>query len=161
MTATRIAAAVGFALALGACASAPATRVEGPVPSPRYSPEEVVRIQVDALRDNDGDDRGIAIVFRFASPATRSATGPLPRFAAMIRSPIYQPMLNHLSAVYDDTQVVGDLARQQVAIATRDGRVFVYAFILRRQTEGRYAGCWMTEGVAAVSVIRLPHGEPA
>ncbi len=160
MTARRIAAAV-WIVVLAGCASAPARRVEGPVPSPRYSPEEVVRIQVDALRNNDDDDRGIEIVFRFASPANRSATGPLPRFAAMIRGPVYHPMLNHLSAVYDDMQVAGDLAMQQVAIASRDERVFVYAFILRRQKEGPYTGCWMTEGVTVVNVLRLPHGEPA
>ena len=88
---------------------------------------------MDALRNNADDDRGIEIVFRFASPANRSATGPLPRFTAMIRGPVFQPMLNHLSAVYDDVELVGDLARQQVAIATRDGWVVVYAFVLRRQ----------------------------
>ena len=148
-------------VALAGCASAPEPRGSGPEPSPRSSPADVVRIQVDALRENGEDDRGIEIVFRFASPANRSATGPLPRFAAMIRGPLFYPMLNHVSALYDDVEVSGELARQQVAVATRDGWVVVYTFLLRRQSEGVYTGCWMTEGVTAVNAFRLPHGTAA
>lgn len=161
MTGRMSAVAALIVAVLAGCRSAPVPQAAGPEPSPRFSPADVVRIQVDALKENGEGDQGIEIVFRFASPANRSVTGPLPRFAAMIRSPLYQPMVNHLAARYDDVEVSGELARQQVAIATRDGWVVVYVFLLRRQTEGAYAGCWMTEGVTAVNAFRLPQGRTA
>ena len=55
------------------------------VPDPALSPGDVVRIQLEALRRNDEQDRGIAVAFRFASPANRTNTGPLSRFIAMIK----------------------------------------------------------------------------
>jgi hypothetical protein len=152
------AAALSILLVSG-CASTRG-RAEGPDPSPRYSPAEVVRIVVQALQGNDAEDRGIATVFRFASPENRSVTGPLPRFAAMIRSPLYQAMLNHVSAFYDDMEVAGDLARQQVAFATPTGWAVTYVFLLKRQEAGEYAGCWMTERVTVVNIVRLPQGRP-
>ncbi len=147
-------------LAAAGCASLQG-KGGGPDPSPRYSPAEVVRIVVEALRENDAEDRGIAVVFRFASPENRSATGPFSRFAAMIRGPLFEPMLNHVSAFYDDIEVAGELARQQVAVATPGGWVVIYSFLLRRQPSGEYAGCWMTEGVTVVNAARLPQGRPA
>ena len=57
---------------------------EALAPRPELSPEEVIRIQLEALRHNDEQDRGIEVAFRFASPANRASTGPLPRFIRMI-----------------------------------------------------------------------------
>jgi hypothetical protein len=37
------------------------------VPAPDLTPDEVVRIQLNALRRNDVANRGIAVAFRFAS----------------------------------------------------------------------------------------------
>ena len=44
-------------------------RLTDRLPTPELSPEEVVQIQMDAFRNNDVEDRGIEIAFRFASPA--------------------------------------------------------------------------------------------
>ena len=71
-------------LAATLLASAPAASAdplaEDLVPDPALTPEQVVRIQLEALRNNDAGDRGIAVAFRFASPGNRQNTGPLPRF---------------------------------------------------------------------------------
>ena len=48
-------------------------------PSAEHAPQEVVRIQMEALRYNDEKNRGIEIAFRFASPSNKADTGPLPR----------------------------------------------------------------------------------
>ena len=68
-------------------ASAPGAQPVGPDPSPDLSPEDVVRIQVEALQRNDepSPDAGIEAAFRFASPSNRRATGPLGRFSEMVR----------------------------------------------------------------------------
>ena len=54
-------------------------------PNPNLTPEDVIRIQVEALQNNDSQDTGIEITFRFASPANRQLTGPLNRFKRMVR----------------------------------------------------------------------------
>lgn len=53
-----------------------------PDPSPDLSPDQVVRIQLDAMARNDepAPDSGIATAFKFASPENQAQTGPLDRF---------------------------------------------------------------------------------
>ena len=62
---------------------------DAPVPKPELTPEQVVEIQVEALRKNDvpTPDAGIATTFRFASPGNRKVTGPLERFAPIVKAP--------------------------------------------------------------------------
>lgn len=121
----------------------------GPVPSPALAPDEVVRIQIEALRANDADDRGIAIAFRFASPANKRSTGPLPRFIHMIKAGPYRLMLEYDHASYGEVQVRGDRAAQRVTLTGR-GRVRSYVFLLERQAQPPCMGCWMTEAVMVV-----------
>ena len=68
-------------------------------PAPSFGPAEVTQIQLDALRTNTLINEGIALTFRFASPANRQVTGPLPRFVKMLRSPPYDRLLNHREVV--------------------------------------------------------------
>ena len=53
-------------------------------PDPSLSPQDVVSIQIEALRNNDTpyENRGIEVTFNFASPANKRITGPLERFTA-------------------------------------------------------------------------------
>lgn len=125
------------------------TSGQGPDPSPDLSPEEVVRIQVEALQRNDEPtpDAGIEAAFRFASPSNRQATGPLARFSRMIRGG-YSDMLGFVRAEYGAIRVDGRQAVQPVTLVQADGRRVTYVFGLSRQQGGPYDGCWMTDGVA-------------
>lgn len=135
--------ASGLAAAKGKSLEAP-----GPTPSPQYSPRQVVEIQLNALQrlDEPEKDAGIATVFRFASPENRSQTGPLPRFAQMLREG-YPEMLNHRSHNLSPPVVQGDEALQPVELTSRGGRILRYVFVLRQQLDGPYKDCWMTDGV--------------
>ena len=117
-----------------------------PSPSPDLTPRQVVRAQLDALRRNDDPepDAGIATAFGFASAANRAVTGPLPRFATMLRNPLYRPMLGHASADFGPVQVDGDVARVQVVLIGNEGRVAAYDFTLSKDED---TGCWLTDGV--------------
>ena len=142
LTSVLIVAAVIVAASLGA---------PDPEPSPDLSPAEVVRIQVEALgrADLGGAEPGeIAVAWRFASPANQSATGPLDRFAEMVRGPVYAPLLDHERASYGPVMVEGDQAAQGVTLTLADGRRAAFVFVLRRQSGGAFDGCWMTEAVA-------------
>lgn len=116
------------------------------VPKPGLSPDQVVQIQLNALRHNDERNRGIEVAFRFASPGNKLQTGPLPRFISMIRQGPYRLMLAYDNVSYHTVEVVEDMARQRVTLIGA-GRVVDYEFYLSRQAEGECAGCWMTDAV--------------
>jgi hypothetical protein len=125
-----------------------------PSPTPSYSPEEVIRIQIEALASNDDpyEDAGIEVAFRFASPANKVTTGPLDRFVRMVRNPVYSPMLNHKAARYGHLRVRGNQAAQPVILTTATGEHVGYFFILSKQSGGPYDGCWMTDSVIRFEV---------
>jgi hypothetical protein len=127
-----------------------------PQPRPDLSPDEVIRIQLDALRDNDkSTDEGIATAFNFASPGNKVYTGPLSRFKQIVRNPVYNVMINHKRAVYESVVVSGNVAQQRVLIVGEESQTVIYTFTLSRQREARYRDCWMTDGVSIDAMFWL------
>ena len=65
-----------------------ATHLPQTEPDPSLSPQDVVSIQIEALRNNDIPyaDRGIEVTFNFTSPANKRVTGPLERFKEIVRN---------------------------------------------------------------------------
>lgn len=118
------------------------------VPSATLTPEQVVQIQLKALRLNDSRNRGIEVAFRFASPDNRLQTGPLPRFISMIQQGPYSLMLAYDNVAYEPVEIVEDYARQRVTLIG-SGLVIAYEFYLSRQTKGDCLGCWLTDAVVA------------
>ena len=121
-------------------------------PSPEISPEQVVQFQVNALQHNDDPqtDSGIERAFRFASPSNKTAIGPLEKFARIVKSDAYSPMLNNVSSSIVGSDTKGDRARVAVKIFGATGRQVTYVFILSRQPEGELSNCWMTDAVLPV-----------
>jgi hypothetical protein len=119
-----------------------------PHPDPKLDPAAVVRIQLKAMAHNDRPrpDAGLAIVYGFASPVNREQTGPLEHFSAMVHTG-YGQLLNHRSARLSHTIIDGDQALQGVELVDQHGVTVRFVFILSRQSEPPYAGCWMTDGV--------------
>ena len=79
--------------------TAPSRAGDVRLPDRALSPAEVVEIQLVALQANDTpeSDAGIAQTWAFAHPDNKRMTGPLPRFASMIKGPLYRILLNHRS----------------------------------------------------------------
>lgn len=118
-------------------------------PRPDLTALEVVRIQLGALARNDSPhpDAGIEVTFRFASPGNREVTGPLPRFIAMVKNPVYRPMINHRKAEYGEPASREGRQMIPVLLTARDGTKAAYVFIVGPQDVEGCSGCWMTEGV--------------
>jgi hypothetical protein len=91
----------------------------------------------------------------FASPANKQNTGPLPRFARMIRSPNYRLMFNYVAIEYEPIEIEGDQARQRVTLVGPEGLAIVYLFVLSKQAEGSCSGCWLTDAVLIERINRL------
>jgi hypothetical protein len=129
-----------------------------PTPSPEFSPDKVVRIQLEALQQNDETNQGVKTTFNFASPANRENTGPLPRFIKMLQSPPYNAMLNYKSVEFDPVKVSDDLALQRVRLIAKDGQPIIFIFSLSKQSQAPYQDCWMTDGVVVEPTKEIPKG---
>ena len=127
-------------------------------PSPTYSPQDVVRIQIGALARNDRphEDAGIEITFRFASPDNRRMTGPLNRFVAMLKNPLYRHMLNHEEAEFGPAMIEQSLAQVPVILTSEEGERAGFVFTLSRQSGGEFDSCWMTDSVVRFRVRSEP-----
>jgi hypothetical protein len=123
-------------------------------PNPKWSPDQVVKIQIEALGKNNETDRGIDLTFKFASPANKRFTGPLNRFTRMIKSN-YSLMLDYQTADYEKVEIVGDKAIQRVRLTRVDGLVVVYRFDLSKQTDESCLACWMTDSVIVEGAYQL------
>ena len=124
------------------------------IPKPEFTPDKVVRIQLNALANNDTPyrDAGIEIAFRFASPANKQTTGPLSRFIRLVHNPTYYPMLDHQTARFGDMVVEAAQAFVPVFLTASDGKRVGYMFILSKQEGGAYDQCWMTDAVLRFEV---------
>ena len=123
-------------------------------PDPSLRPEQVARIQVEALGRNDEPhpNNGIEITWNFASPNNKKVTGPLERFKRMVHNPVYEPMVNHKGAQYDNVRIEGDKAELDVILLSKEGQFVGYRFALSRQKGGPCDGCWMTGSVVRFNV---------
>jgi hypothetical protein len=151
---TQFATCVSFTSATSAMSVPPDSL---PEPAPDLSPKEVVRLQVEALGENDTPraDAGIEAAFNFASPANKRATGPLSRFRQLFETPAYRPMIGHEGATYSTPQVEGAVAQIGVILTTGEGVRVGYLFRLSRQEKPPCEGCWMTDAVRRVPVEQV------
>lgn len=123
-----------------------------PHPDPTLQPHDVVRLQLDALQNNDltPGDSGIRIAYRFASPKNREALGTLDDFIQIVKNALYAPLVGFERAELGTVQATpnGEQATLQ-AWVYRDGRaVGAFRWILSRQPDDSdHAGCWLVDAV--------------
>ena len=120
-------------------------------PAPDLSPTDVVLAQLEGLRreplDGAGAGLGIRRAWEFASPANREATGPVDRFADMVRGSIYRVLLEHRAAQLGPLLEDDGEAQQEVLVLTSDDQTVGFTWVLSLQDDHPHEGCWMTDGV--------------
>lgn len=147
-----------FAAPLHAAISNSPAQAAIPQPGEGLEPQDVVRIVINALANNDRPfaDAGIATTFAFASPANKVNTGPLDKFTQMVKNDVYGIMVDHVESnfskvVYDDSN-----AYQLVQLKGKNGIEIVFAFRLSKQIDGEFDGMWMTDAVWPVGDAMVP-----
>jgi Domain of unknown function (DUF4864) len=129
--------------------SAPAWAADLLAPHPGLSPAEVVATQLEALQANEAEtDAGIAQTWAFAHPDNKRMTGPLPRFAQMLKGPQYRMLLNHRSHEVIEVARTDEEAVFAVTITTPTGDVVDYRWTVAKVRDGEHAGAWMTIAVS-------------
>jgi hypothetical protein len=130
--------------------SAPAAIAGMVMPDPAMTPADVVETQLKALQANDDPeaDAGIAQTWALAHPDNKRVTGPLVRFARMIKGPAYQMLLNHRAHDVEEVGRSADEVVFAVTVTSEEGTVVVYQWRVGTVAEGEHAGAWMTTAVA-------------
>ena len=137
-------------LAFVLCLTGSANAQEFLVPDPNMSAKRVVEIQLAALQQNDSPstDAGIAQTWAFAHPDNKRYTGPLSRFAAMVKSPYYRDMINHSKHTIKTIVTTNQYALFRVTIISKDNVKSTFKWELMKAKTGSLNGVWMTTSVS-------------
>ena len=122
------------------------------IPNSSILPAEVVKIQLDALMNNDSEfkDSGIEQTWKFAHPNNRKNTGPLPNFKMMIKGNSYQMLLNHLSHTITEIGSSDKWAQFEVVILDNEKIYHKFNWQVEKFTmDGPLQGCWLTTVVSS------------
>jgi hypothetical protein len=116
-------------------------------PNPELQPEQVVELQVAALRAFRNRDAALLQCMAFASPSNRSVTGSPAQFAAMVRGPKYRALIECEESLVGSPSIMGDQAMVLVTVIDASHRASVFRFFLTKQSSPRFRDCWMTDSV--------------
>ena len=120
-------------------------------PTPEINPEEVVKIQLSSLMNNNEPylNAGIEQTWEFAHPSNRAFTGPIQRFTQMMYAPSYAVMLDHKKHEIIEVKLDKNIAYFFIELTTIDGKMFGFKWTLEKvKEEGGFKDCWMTTAVS-------------
>ena len=120
-------------------------------PNNSILPIEVIKIQLEALMNNDKkfEDSGIEQTWNFAHPNNKKNTGPLPNFKMMIKGNSYQMLLNHISHTITELGSSDNWAQFEVVILDKEKIYHKFNWQVEKFTlEGPLQGCWLTTVVS-------------
>ena len=123
------------------------TKADLLTPDNSILPSKVIKIQLDALMNNDKEfeDSGIEQTWNFAHPNNKRNTGPLPNFKMMIKGNSYQMLLNHLSHTITELGSSDNWAQFEVVILDKDKIYHKFNWQVEKfLMEGPLQGCWLT-----------------
>ena len=120
-------------------------------PAPSLLPEEVISIQLTALKDNNNPyfNAGIEQTWEFAHPQNKMFTGPLSNFSNMMYSKYYSTMLNHKQHQIIPVKNSNNISYFFVKIIDKYGIEYGFQWTVQKVTDkGDFYNCWMTIGVS-------------
>ena len=127
------------------------TKADLLIPDNSILPSKVIKIQLDALMNNDKEfeDSGIEQTWNFAHPNNKINTGPLPNFKMMIKGNSYQMLLNHLSHTITELGSSDNWAQFEVVILDKDKIYHKFNWQVEKfLIQGPLQGCWLTTVVS-------------
>ena len=117
-------------------------------PNKNLKPYDVVKIQLEALKNNSKNDEGIKQTWLFAHPDNKKITGPYERFRIMIYGQQYKYLINH------DTHKINLLSNSlntfiyRIEILTEEKKLFFYEWHVQKGTDDNCVSCWFTTAVS-------------
>ena len=117
-------------------------------PAENLSAYDVIKIQLDALKNNDDKYNGIMQTWLFAHPDNKKARGPYPRFRGMLYDVHYRILLNHYSHKIDLIMNTDNKFVYGVKVLSEEKKQFYYLWHMERGNDKNCKSCWFTSGVS-------------
>ena len=117
-------------------------------PNKKLNPYDVVKIQLEALKNNNKDDNGIKQTWLFAHPDNKKVTGPYERFRIMIYGQQYKFLLNHSSHKINLITSSSNRFIYRIEILSDKKQLFFYEWHVQKGSEEKCKNCWFTSAVS-------------
>ena len=117
-------------------------------PNKKLEPYDVVKIQLEALKNNNKDDNGIKQTWLFAHPDNKKITGPYERFRIMIYGQQYKLLLNHSSHKINLITNSPNRFIYRIEILSDKKQLFFYEWHVQKGSEEKCKNCWFTSAVS-------------
>ena len=117
-------------------------------PNKTLNPYDVVKIQLEALKNNNKDDNGIKQTWLFAHPDNKKVTGPYERFRIMIYGRQYKYLINHSSHKINLISNTSKSYIYRIEILTNDKKLFFYEWQVEKGSDVDCKNCWFTSAVS-------------
>ena len=117
-------------------------------PNKRLEPYDVVKIQLEALKNNNKDDNGIKQTWLFAHPDNKKITGPYERFRIMIYGQQYKFLLNHSSHKINLITNSPNKFIYRIEILSDKKQLLFYEWHVQKGSEEKCKNCWFTSAVS-------------
>ena len=117
-------------------------------PNKKLDPYDVVKIQLEALKNNTKDDNGIKQTWLFAHPDNKKVTGPYERFRIMIYGQQYIFLLNHSSHKINLITNSPNKFIYRIEILSDKKQLLFYEWHVQKGSEEKCKNCWFTSAVS-------------
>ena len=117
-------------------------------PNKRLEPYDVVKIQLEALKNNNENDNGIKQTWLFAHPDNKKITGPYERFRIMIYGEQYKFLLNHSSHKINLITNSANKFIYRIEILSDKKQLFFYEWHVQKGSDEKCKNCWFTSAVS-------------
>ena len=120
-------------------------------PNIEIEPDQVVKIQLNGLMNNDepNPDYGIKQTWEFAHPSNKKYTGPLPKFINLLKSESYKMLINHLDSEIIEVFKSNNRYGFEVTILGNDKNYYKFQWVVEKYyDEGPLKECWLTTSVS-------------
>ena len=117
-------------------------------PNKKLLPYDVVKIQLEALKNNNENDDGIKQTWVFAHPENKKSTGPYARFRIMIYGDQYRTLLNHTSHKIELLMNSPNKYIFKIKILAKDKQLLFYEWHVEKASENNCKDCWFTSAVS-------------
>ena len=117
-------------------------------PNEKLSPYDVVKIQLEALKNNEKNDEGIKQTWLFAHPENKKSTGPYERFRIMIYGAQYKSLLNHSSHKINLIMNTPNKHIFKIEILAKDTKLLFYEWHVQKAAEENCNNYWFTAALS-------------
>ena len=107
--------------------------------------------KVQGLKNNNEpyEDFGIEQTWEFAHPNNKKYTGPLEKFKSMLKSDMYEMLINHIENKIDIISASENSATYRVTVLDDKKKYYQFEWVVKKYDKsGPLKNCWLTSGVS-------------